>query len=188
MYAQRPPDEQIGRYAGPYERWVLSEELGRPFAFPAIRLQDAHHFAAILEGDGDPQQMGEAEVRLPPLWPAAADGHVVTPFVFRNDAHDGESPDRAVAKRLRTLASADVGPRVRLNMPVHAESWTNDYQPGRPPTGWRRPAQRPRAILGVIDDGLPFAHGAFLDSAGRTRISHLWLQSARAKGQGKNCA
>ena len=34
-----------------------------------------------------------------------------------------------------------------------------------------------KAVIGVIDDGLPFAHRAFLGSDGRARFSHLWLQS-----------
>lgn len=181
MYAPRPPEERIDRYVGPYERWVFSEELGRPFAFPAIRLPDAHHFAALLEGAGDPQTMAGAEVRLPPLWPTREAGHVVTPFAFHDTDAAGLAPDRALAKRLGSLAGGGIAPRVRLNMPLHAASWVGEYAPGDPVAQWRRPDRAPRAILGVIDDGLPFAHRAFLDAAGRTRISHLWLQSARAK-------
>ncbi|SDJ18833.1 hypothetical protein [Aliiruegeria lutimaris] len=180
MYAQRPPEERIDRYAGPYERWVFSEELGRPYAFPAIRQPEARHMAAILEGDGDPSQMKDAETRLPPLWPPQAAGHAVTPFVFRNDNEVDLSPDRALAKRLGTLTAPDLSPRVRLNMPLDAASWVETYAPETPAAQWRRPARTPKAILGVIDNGLPFAHRAFLDTNGKTRISHLWLQSARA--------
>ncbi|NDR56193.1 hypothetical protein [Aliiruegeria sabulilitoris] len=180
MYAKRAPEERIDRYAGPYERWVFSEELGRPYAFPAIRQPEARHMAAILEGDGDPGQMDGADIRLPPLWPSQAAGHAVTPFVFRNDSEIDLSPDRALAKRLGTLAAPGLSPRVRLNMPLDAASWVETYAPEAPAPQWRRPARTPKAILGVIDDGLPFAHRAFLGSDGKSRISHLWLQSARA--------
>ena len=183
MYAHRPPEERIDRYAGPYERWVMSEELGRPFAFPAVRLPDAHHFAAILEGPADSLALAGADIRLPPLWPPGARNHEVTPFVFRDDGPDETPPDRRLAKRLRRMADGGIRPRVRVNLPVNAASWVTDYAPGQAATAWRKPARRPRAILGVIDDGLPFAHRAFLDSAGHTRISHLWLQSARAKAR-----
>lgn len=181
MYDPRPPEERIDRYAGPYERWVYSEELGRPFAFPAIRRHEAQHVAAILEGPGDPRAMGGADVRLPPLWPPDAAHHAVTPFAFRDDDGSADSPDRTIARRLGTLAVGNLVPRVRLNMPMAAASWVPDHAPEAASESWRRPAAVPRAILGVIDDGLPFAHRAFLGSDGRSRVSHLWLQSARAR-------
>ncbi|MDV7141800.1 hypothetical protein R3X27_03795 [Tropicimonas sp. TH_r6] len=180
MYAQRTPEERIDRYTGPYERWVFSEELGRPYAFPAIRQAEARHMAAILEGDGDPAQMTGVTPRLPPLWPSHQAGHAVTPFVFRDESTATLSPDRALAKRLDTLARPGLSPRVRLNMPLSPESWVETYAPETSAPKWRRPAKTPKAILGVIDDGLPFAHRAFLGSDGESRISHLWLQSARA--------
>jgi hypothetical protein len=180
MYEQRSPEERIDRYAGPYERWVYSEELGRPFAFPAIRQHEAQHMAAFLEGPGDPRAMGGADVRLPPLWPLDAADHTVTPFAFRDDGGGKDPPDRMLARRLSTLTDGGIAPRVRLNMPMAAASWVEDYRPDVASESWQRPAAAPRAVLGVIDDGLPFAHRAFLGTDGRTRISHLWLQSARA--------
>jgi hypothetical protein len=183
LYDLRPPKERIDRYAGPYERWVYSKELGRPFAFPAIRQHEARHMAAFLEGPGDPRAMGGADVRLPPLWPLDAVHHAVTPFAFRDDEGGEEPPDRMLARRLDTLGTLTedgIVPRVRLNMPMAAASWVADYRPDGTSEHWQQPATTPRAVLGVIDDGLPFAHRAFLGTDGRTRISHLWLQSARA--------
>jgi hypothetical protein len=178
MYAPRPPADRIDRYAGPYERWLWSGELGRPYAFPALHQPGARLMAAILDGPGDPRRMGGADVRLPPLWPPGAD-HAVTPFVFRDTADPAEDPDRSLARCLGTL-SHKVAPRLRLNLPVPPASWVADHTPEAAAAGWQRPATAPRAIVGVIDDGIPFAHQAFLGQEGRTRISHLWLQSARA--------
>ncbi len=178
MFAHRAPEERLDRYAGPYERWVYSAELGHPFAFPAARRTDATCVAAILEGAGDPRAMDGDEVRLPPLWPDADADHAVTPFLFRNDAGGALSLDRAIARRIGSLARPGFTPRIRLNMPVAAASWTDAYRPQDAARDWRAPLRRPRAVIGVIDDGLPFLHRAFTGGDGRTRISHLWLQAA----------
>lgn len=185
MYATRALEERIERYAGPYERWVYSEELGRPFAFPAIRQPDAKHVVAILEGTADPVVMSAPDFRVPPLWPADADGYAITPIAFRDPSvgagTTSAEPDRGIARYLHRLAGTSTAPRIRINLPVSEASWVPDYAPDLAATGWRKPAKRPKAILGVIDDGLPFAHRALLGSDGLTRISHLWLQSAGAK-------
>ena len=111
MYAPRPPEARIDRYAGPYERWVFSDELGRPCAFPAVRRNTGGPLAAILEGAGDPCAMAGAEVRLPPLWPAGAD-HVCTPFLFHDSGGGGD--DTAVARCLGSLAQRHMWRRPRL--------------------------------------------------------------------------
>ena len=49
---------------------------------------------------------------------------------------------------------------------------------------WVVPETKPTAIVAVIDDGIPFAHHAFLDTNDRTRMSHVWLQSAKADERG----
>lgn len=39
-------------------------------------------------------------------------------------------------------------------------------------------ARHPLVITAIIDDGLPFAHPALLDSTGQSRVEFCWLQSA----------
>ncbi|MEZ5865419.1 MAG: hypothetical protein R3D25_15640 [Geminicoccaceae bacterium] len=105
----------------------------------------------------------------------------VTPFVFRDD-HDGTTgTDIHIARRLASVLKGEQAPRFRVNMPMSADSWVREYLPDAAMEGWSAPVHRPKAIIGVIDDGLPFAHRAFLGSDGRTRFSHLWLQSGRAR-------
>lgn len=41
-------------------------------------------------------------------------------------------------------------------------------------------SEKPKAILAVVDDGIPFAHASFRDRAGRSRIEGCWIQGADA--------
>ncbi len=178
MLQDRPEAERIDRYSGPYERWVYTPELGQPFVFPQGTDLRAGYFTAVLEG-GDtmpfPQGVG---ARLPPVWAPGDVGHTILPFAFAqldDSASDG-SLDRMLA---RTLQNAG-GARYRVNFPIQPDAWVPDYDRTAAMEGWAAPATPPKAIVAVIDDGLPFANRAFLDAQGKTRISHCWLQSAPA--------
>lgn len=178
MFATRAPDEQIDSYAGPYERWTFSEELGFPFAFPAIRNGMGDHFAALMEGSGLPEI---AEVRVPPLW---SETPQVTPFAMFEPEIQGiglsQSPDRRLSKILDDLGKDLAAPRFRLNMPIEKATWAEAYDPAGDIANWTPPRVKPKVIIGVIDDGLPFLHRAFLDQNGKSRINLCWLQAARA--------
>lgn len=47
---------------------------------------------------------------------------------------------------------------------------------------WRRQARRaaalPTVVMGIIDDGIAFAHERFRDSSGRSRVENCWLQGS----------
>lgn len=74
------------------------------------------------------------------------------------------------------LARSDL-PGAMPGLPLPEAAWVPDYAPAeRPPA----PRLRPRAIVAVIDSGLPLAHRAFLDGAGQTRIAYAWQQTAAA--------
>lgn len=190
MYAERDADRHIDRYAGPYERWVFSDELGRPFAFPAIAGQSTGYHTALMEGGGVPADDATMSVRLPPLWNPLKRPLQITPFAFHaktDSPPQAKAPDTEIADLLQTVrrsctsAATGISPRFRVNFPIPAQSWTPDYIPDSAPENWRAPCPTPKAIIAVIDDGLPFAHRAFLNSSGQTRVSHCWLQSGLAE-------
>lgn len=178
MFAKRSPDEQIDRYAGPYERWIFSPELGLPFAFPAIRNGGATHFAALMEGRGTIAEKDGRNVRIPPLW---NDNPDVTPVaIFDPNAADvggDQTQDVRISKMLGNLNDA----RFRINMPIDPKSWPEGYDVAGPIKNWSPPVRRPKVIIGVIDDGIPFMHRAFLDRSGKSRINLCWLQAASAE-------
>lgn len=203
MLPERAPNETIENYAGPYERWSFSEDLGKPFTFPAIATGQASYYAAVLEGAQLPPTDRGLQTRLPPIWNPTGMVRSVTPFAFHKPfpapksaepAPSGEVPvaeDAMVAKMLGDLKQSAfrtrsvVRPRFRVNFPIADKSWTQNYTRGEAPQNWQPPATKPKAIVAVIDDGLPFANTAFLNGDGQTRVSHCWLQSG--PGQVEAC-
>ncbi|EPX81618.1 S8/S53 family peptidase [Litoreibacter arenae] len=200
---------RIDQYTGPYERWVYGDDLGRPFSFPAIRDRTSSYFTALMDSDTKLPDVSKliyrAEagapieriaLRYPPLW---NDGNAlkVRPFCFfdPDDIEDPALTDLQVllAELLELfdqfLQANDPDalrkrPRYRVNFPINPASWTKDYDAKRDVAGYTARTTPPKAIIGVIDDGIPFANRTYLDTAGKTRISHCWLQSARSPGAG----
>lgn len=191
-YQPRAPEERIDRYAGPYERWVFSNELGRPYSFPLIAGNSSGIYTALMEG-GTPQSDATMNVRLPPLWNPTGKRMNITPFAFRSLAPPPNvadvGPDAELARSLSSVRRSAqrtrtaFKPRFRVNFPVAPEAWVPTYHDDSAPDAWAPPATSPKAIVAVIDDGLPFAHRAFLDSGGRTRISYCWLQAGFAEAE-----
>ena len=177
MFPNRHDHERIDKYTGPYERWIFSQDLGRPFAFPAIRKGPSTHITALMEGDGMLTMLDDLEIRIPPLW---KDNPDVTPFVMWNKSVDPEETDHHEDVELAKCLHGLNGTRYRLNMPIDPATWPETYTPGATPAEWQAPKVKPRVIIGVIDDGIPFMHRAFRDAEGDSRISLCWLQAARA--------
>ena len=173
MYLQGNGVDRIDSYTGPYERWVFSEELGRPFAFPAIAEQKSGHYTALMEG-GPLPSMDALDLRLPPLWNPSGNDLRIIPFAFApkvgSTPHDAPA-DAALTDALRLLCPQDGGapaPRFRVNFPVPDDTWVPKYHEGQAPARWQPPVTPPKAIVAVIDDGIPFANRAFLDANGKT--------------------
>ena len=189
MYLQRAARRRIDRYSGPYERWVFSEELGKPYAFPAISGDTSVYFTALLEGTQALPDDPELTTRKPPLWNPLNNKRSVTPFAFHdtgaNARRSTRQPDLQISDLLSVVRRNQIGgamrPRFRVNFPIAPEAWTPSYRKQWRMDDWVVPATRPKAIVALIDDGIPFAHSAFLDSTGHTRMSHIWLQSAAAE-------
>ena len=178
MYMQRPPEERIDRYTGPYERWIYSAELGFPFAFPAIREGAQTHFSALMEGQGMLDPQAGVEIRIPPLWSADPQ---VTPFaIFDQNAIETRGGRDGQDSKLSLILNQIGGPRFRLNMPINPLTWPQTYRPELALDGWVAPEAPPKVIVGVIDDGIPFVHRAFLGADGKSRMALCWMQAARA--------
>lgn len=179
----------LPHYTGPYERWIFSAARGRPFAFPAIANGPSRYYAALAEGGVVPGMLGggtSTALRLPPLWNPGDGALEAVPFVLYRacgglQEYDGDGPCPDVEVTLAGQAGGAGGARYRLNYPVAEGSWVGDYDESAAFAGWTPPDTPPRVIVAVIDDGVPFAHRAFLDGTGRSRISHCWLQSAAAR-------
>lgn len=201
MVFLRNQGDAIDAYAGPYERWVFADELGRPFSFPLIARDQSYLYTALMDGGDVPPSSAAMEVRTPPLWQPSEGARQVTPFVFRTvqRTRSRVSQDIDLARGLGGISEAsrrlpidnvqpdppplpvDLRPRFRVNFPVVPESWVRVYHTDAAPPDWAPPADVPKAIIAVIDDGLPFAHRAYLNTAGtKTRISYCWLQAAAA--------
>jgi len=187
MYPQRPPEQQIDRYTGPYERWIFSPELGRPFAFPAISEGNSGFFTALMEGSEELPSHPDLVTRKPPLWNPLSRTRAVTPFAFHDASGAITRSDTDLARLLSVAgpqtAATDIEPRFRVNFPVSPQAWTPTYRTAKSMKDWAAPGTAPKAIIAVIDDGIPFAHRAFLDAQGRSRMSHVWLQSGRARSE-----
>ena len=176
MFFDRPDNVQLAKYTGPYERWTFSAELGFPFAFPAIRNGVETHYTALMEGTARIAEGDTLEVRVPPMWTT---NPPVTPFAMFDpdgEMQQVESQDVKLTRMLQRLGQA----RFRLNMPIAPATWPQTYEPDAVLDGWTPPATSPRMIIGVVDDGLPFLHTAFLDQDGKSRIAACWMQAARA--------
>ncbi|WP_298260512.1 hypothetical protein [uncultured Litoreibacter sp.] len=199
---------RVRQYTGPYERWVFGQNLGRPFSFPAIRDWSSRYFAALMDSSGPlpdvsrvkfkPEPGADAErvdIRYPPLW-NNGQGLSVRPFCFYNPESTSSTLSEDLGDRIdRLLETFDqvtevsdeltgrkTRARYRVNFPINPLSWTQEYDASAEVAGYQPQATPPKAIIAVIDDGIPFANCTYLNASGRTRVSHCWLQAARSNG------
>lgn len=157
-----------------------------------------------LDFEAEPGDSSErVRLRYPPLWNHGDDALKIRPFCFFDPSAEQAAPDTwsdTIADLLEVVgdviegdaeADGETGaqarrsrrPRYRVNFPINPASWAQKYRPNRPVGGYAPRATVPKAIIAVIDDGLPFANRTFLDSANKSRVSHCWLQSARATAE-----
>ncbi|RLJ59515.1 hypothetical protein BCF46_1665 [Litoreibacter meonggei] len=202
--------QRVRQYTGPYERWVFGKNLGRPFSFPAIRNWSSRYFAALMDSPvalpdvskvkfrAEPgAEVERVNVRYPPLW-NNGQGLSVRPFCFYDPIAEEEPASTSIEDWIDMLLELfdqytngldeSTGKprraRYRVNFPINPLSWTQDYDPTRSVDEFVPQAAAPKAIVAVIDDGIPFANRTYLNDAGKTRISHCWLQAARSTGPG----
>ncbi|WP_029063914.1 S8 family serine peptidase [Labrenzia sp. DG1229] len=188
----------IKNYLGPYEAWNFG--LGKAYAFPAYRGDDVRFLSALAEHP-EPQKPhslldGVASdghgMWLPTVWGKEDDVALrFWPIVVENRSDDGIAPDSLALNLTEAMLSDPIGEaRFRMAFPVeeeamhrHARRMTADPV-WKPDTGVGTGdgPNRTLNVLGVIDDGIPFAHRNFRAADGkRTRLEFCWLQSAHKK-------
>lgn len=76
----------------------------------------------------------------------------------------------------------EISLRLQLSHPLPTDRINADYSTNIPAPVRDIPKKKSKlVIVGVIDDGLPFAHRSFLDSSNeKTRIDFLWMQGTNA--------
>lgn len=79
---------------------------------------------------------------------------------------------------------------LRVNIPISFESFNPEFDPKRNVPVRNLPAVEAKlseagkklVVVGVLDDGLPFAHGNFLGADNATRVDFCWIQGAKRDG------
>ncbi len=196
----------FSEYVGPYETWVY--ENGVKFMFPDGLPDASSHFTALAEWtdpvslDDIPSEVeievGGGESRtydIVPLLSGDPDRYDQVfrflPLLFSPQAPEPcEGYDCCSAlTNLMIAAGSEQSGIFRLNFPVDAAIVGSDRDPAGDPDYQPDPDlkdeiendDRPLVVVGVIDDGLPFAHRNFQTDDGRSRIEFCWLQSALAE-------
>lgn len=185
----------IKNYLGPYEAWNFG--AGKSYAFPAYRNGDVRFLSALAEHPEPekPHSVGGKSASeghgmwLPTVW--GKDDDVALrfwPIVVENRSEKGIAAESLLLNLTEAMQSDPIGEaRFRMAFPVEEEAMHRHA--GRMPDGpdWRPDPDVPIGdnhektlnILGVIDDGIPFAHRNFRAADGkRTRLEFCWLQSA----------
>lgn len=180
----------LKNYLGPYEAWNFG--IGNPYAFPAFRRDDVRYLTALAElpsgqvpstGTGGPRRW------FPTLWGVSEN----VPLKFWPMVIDNPLGRMAGPRDIGQCVNEGLGatgiskPRFRMAFPV-ADTAMNANTSGFPSDPvWspdpcvqqkRKPGKRIN-VLGIIEDGVPFAHRNFRAADGkRTRLEFCWLQSA----------
>jgi hypothetical protein len=180
-------------YLGPYESWMFGP--GKDYDLPALGLDDLHALSCIasfpdlsfVRTGFDVQSLRNRQIFLPELWNENKISHV--PFVsFRKELSIiNISPD-IISDLIDIVASifekASVGRpgHFRLNLPLAPNSFNPNALPKTKANLPGNKNPKPLVVLGIIDDGIPFAHTAFrkLKQPDETRINAYWHQSAEA--------
>ncbi|MEM1234511.1 MAG: hypothetical protein AAGH70_10320 [Pseudomonadota bacterium] len=192
---------------GPYTAWMYGPGRAYDF-FASDRGRDPHYLSGILERPGGheptpnpaPLNGGGATASLyaPSLWPGLASPRFV-PFIMSGQlAHeiDGSTLDalwRSAATVGVTVPGGDgLGPKsgsttsINAGFPVRkddvVEAATGDVALSADPAV---DTSKPIVVIGIIDDGIPFANRRFDGPGGRTRIDACWMQGMAPDGSGR---
>ncbi|MEM8591025.1 MAG: hypothetical protein AAGF13_00715 [Pseudomonadota bacterium] len=192
---------------GPYTAWMYGP--GRSYDYFATALgQNVHYVSGIIERPGghqstpNPQPIAgggqSGSLLAPALWAGLASPRFV-PFVLGGaevSALDTATLDamwqNAGPAGVTLPGGSGLGPasgsatKMSAGFPLRKDivdetasgAVTLSADPSVDPS-------KPLVVIGIIDDGIPFAHRAFDGPAGRTRLEACWMQGAPGDGSGR---
>lgn len=177
MYV-RPNDFEPEAYA----RWAFGAGRAHVFADAAGAASPLIGALATLPLTDPGKLAGTPDVLVPTLWrdykPEAGAMHL--PLLLRLPAAGGNASLRPLDDVAEAARQFSDTAELRLGAPVLESRVDADFATSRIDKRLNdaAPGRRPKAIIAVIDDGLPFAHRNFRDRDGRTRIAFCWRQGA----------
>ncbi|HRJ68305.1 MAG TPA: S8 family serine peptidase [Beijerinckiaceae bacterium] len=176
---------------GAYEAWAYG--IGAPHVFGTSQAREAPFIAALaaLPAGMRPEALAKGtrrdtqrRVLVPQLWNGAhADGDVAFWPVILEAASRVAGANGLVdtyAGALRGTKGLREETGLRLNMPVPSRAVDTAYDPRRIERRLgQHPPAKPKVVVAVIEDGIPFAHKALRSADGeRSRVAFCWMQSA----------
>ena len=173
------------QWLSPYTAWMFG--LGRAHDFFGQPADRPSLLTGVLEHGGTAPLSGEdLGICIPPLWSGLRNPRFL-PFILGSVAQGpfvkNFDLDELEAKAQTLANNGAVG--VTFGLPIAAQSVAE----GEISTPAMLPcatvdAEKPLVILGVIDDGIGFAHQAFNGPDGTTRIDAAWVQGVQAVADG----
>jgi hypothetical protein len=142
----------------------------------------------LLDSQGDPRAIWLDNVVVPPLYLRQGDGSEDTLYLsaFVREAFFATFLEDEMGAHLqRFVAAARIGTlpcETALDTRLLDESQSIDPDPLVWPDLSGNPASEGVVIMGIIDDGIPFAHERFWQGKGKTRIEAVWLQDRDFNG------
>ncbi|MEM1374386.1 MAG: hypothetical protein AAGF78_08400 [Pseudomonadota bacterium] len=199
-----PPNPSV---LGPYTAWMYGPGRAYDF-FASDRGRDPHYLSGILERPGGheptpaPNPLSGAGTTAPLLAPSLWSGLPAprfVPFVMAGKlAHDIDGATLDALWRSADTAGVTVpgggglGPQagsataINAGFPVRkddvVETATGDLALSIDPAVG---TSKPIVVIGIIDDGIPFANHGFDGPDGRTRIDACWMQGMAPDGSGR---
>ncbi|MEM1237592.1 MAG: hypothetical protein AAGI10_11515 [Pseudomonadota bacterium] len=195
---------------GPYTAWMFGPGRNHDF-FAQSKSTEPHHLSGIMERPGghsataSPAPLtggGSSENLIAPLLWRGLSAPRFLPFILGDanssmtvsqldiatlDAMWAKPGDAGVTAPNGGMGPAQAGEPSKLSagFPIHRDNI--DFSAGQTSIAADAAvdASKPLVIIGIIDDGIPFANRALEASDGNTRVEACWMQGATADGSGR---
>ncbi|MCR5868077.1 hypothetical protein [Aquincola sp. J276] len=184
-------EARAGKHIDPYAAWAL-QTLFRQF-FKSGEVTPVLDFLVELKGAPPDAvdfisllNLQELGASVPPVYcrPMPGSLRLARHVTVRIDSRTGDM--RELGEQVLNLMvhpavkRVQIGfPRPRANQPAQAVKRPDQLpKPGHPPAE-PPPPPPPPVLIGVLDDGCPFAHAALRKEGGGTRVQCLWDQTSR---------